>query len=306
MRDRALEHGEQGLDQGPFAIGFNFPFYGGTQTQFYVSSNGYMTLGSTTSSLSNQCPLPNSTAPNNTIAMLWDDLNFGTTPRAYTHFDGARFIVSWVDVPHYGTGGPYTFQVILHPTDLSEASQVAFAHALRLATHNKAFLSLLHVCADDTKPVPWGDYPSVRETLARWGLLASGARRSDVARQLGLRVEKVVGYESNVTDAIVGFLRERAVDMIVIATEGRTGLPRWIKPSIAEPVAQRANVPTLFVPHGARSCVSLDDGHVTLDNVLIPVAWNPQPDAAIARGVRALDAFGSENRISVVGLNGLG
>ncbi len=185
-------------------------------------------------------------------------------------------------------------QVILHPTDLSEASQVAFAHALRLATHNKAFLSLLHVCADDATPVPWEDYPSVRETLTRWGLLESGARRSDVARQLGLQVEKVVGYEANVTDSIVGFLRERAVDMIVIATEGRTGLPRWIKPSIAEPVAQRANVPTLFVPHGARSCVSLDDGHVTLDNVLIPVAWKPQPDAAIARGVRALDAFGSE------------
>jgi nucleotide-binding universal stress UspA family protein len=184
------------------------------------------------------------------------------------------------DVSPTGPGA----QVILHPTDLSEASQVAFAHALRLATHNKAFLSLLHVCADDTKPVPWEDYPSVRETLARWGLLESGARRSDVARQLGLRVEKVVGYESNVTDAIVGFLRERAVDMIVIATEGRTGLPRWIKPSIAEPVAQRANVPTLFVPHGARNCVSLDDGHVTLDNVLIPVAWKPQPDSAIARG----------------------
>jgi hypothetical protein len=38
----------------------------------------------------------------------------------------------------------------------------------------------------------------------------------------------------------------------------------------------------------------LDDGHVTLDNVLIPIDRRPQPDAAIARGVRVLEAFGSE------------
>lgn len=186
-------------------------------------------------------------------------------------------------------------QVILHPTDLSEASELAFAHALRLATHNQAFLSLLHVRRDDAEPVPWHEYPSVRETLARWGLLEAGARRSDVARQLGLRVEKVVGYEANVVDSIVSFLRERAVDMIVLATEGRTGVPRWLKPSIAEPVAQLANVPTLFVPQGGRSCISVDDGHVTLDNVLIPIDRRPRPDEAIRRGVRALEAFGSEH-----------
>lgn len=111
--------------QGPFAIGFNFPFYGGTQTQFYVSSNGYMTLGSTTSSLSNQCPLPNSTAPNNTIAMLWDDLNFNTSGNVYyEHFatcpvgSGECTIVSYHNVAHYGgaVGSAGTWQTILYAT----------------------------------------------------------------------------------------------------------------------------------------------------------------------------------------------
>ena len=186
-------------------------------------------------------------------------------------------------------------QYILHPTDLSEASQPAFAHALRLATHNKAFLSLLHVSGDSAQQVPWDEYPGVRETLERWGHLEAGVRRSEVEKILGLRVEKVVGHDKSVIDSIVGFLQLRPVDMIVIATEGRDGLPRWFKPSIAEPVAERANVPTLFVPHGARGCVSLEDGHVTLDNVLIPVDRTPQPDAAIERGVRAVEAFGSES-----------
>jgi nucleotide-binding universal stress UspA family protein len=43
-------------------------------------------------------------------------------------------------------------QMILHPTDLSEDSQLAFAHALRLAVHNRAFLSLLHVSDEGSAP----------------------------------------------------------------------------------------------------------------------------------------------------------
>lgn len=186
-------------------------------------------------------------------------------------------------------------QVILHPTDFSEASHVAFAHALRLAAHHQASLSLLHVHPDESEPIPWHEFPSVRKMLENWGLLEPGARRSDVTRKLGLRVEKVVGHDANVCDSIVGFLQDRAVDLIVIATEGRTGVPRWIKRSIAEPVAQRTSVPTLFVPAGARSCICVESGEVTLDNVLIPVDWKPDPAAAIARGVRALEAFGSEH-----------
>ena len=167
-------------------------------------------------------------------------------------------------------------QIILHPTDFSNASELAFAHALRLATHNKALLSLLHVQRNEKQEVPWSEYPSVRETLQRWGHLPPGSRRSDVTKKLGLRVEKVVGHGKSVIASTVGFLRERPVDLIVIATEGRDGVPRWFKPSIAEPVSEQANVPTLFVPRGSRGCVSLEDGHVTLENVLIPVDRSPR------------------------------
>ena len=52
----------------------------GTQTQFYVSSNGFLSFGSGSSALTNQCPLPNATAPNNIVALMWDDLypNYGS------------------------------------------------------------------------------------------------------------------------------------------------------------------------------------------------------------------------------------
>ena len=54
--------------------------------------------------------------PENLLAAFWDDLNPGSTQRMYKYSDGTRFILSYVAVPRYSSGGPYTFQVILYPS----------------------------------------------------------------------------------------------------------------------------------------------------------------------------------------------
>jgi hypothetical protein len=59
---------------GPFNIGFTFNFYGTNYTQFFVGSNGFISFDGGSTNLDNQCPLPNSNAPNNIIAIMWDDL----------------------------------------------------------------------------------------------------------------------------------------------------------------------------------------------------------------------------------------
>lgn len=102
------------INTGPYPIGFDFEFYGQTFDQFRICTNGFISFTSTATSYSNQ-PLPNSGAPENLIAPFWDDLNFGSVQRAYYYNDGTRLIISWVDVPHYSSGGPYTFQAILYP-----------------------------------------------------------------------------------------------------------------------------------------------------------------------------------------------
>ncbi len=101
---------------GPYPIGFSFDFYGATYTDFYVSSNGYIEFGANVSSLSNQCPLPNSSAPNNVIAIMWDDLDPGDTndPVYYQTFaagtcpwggyPGACMVVLYDDFCHYPGG----------------------------------------------------------------------------------------------------------------------------------------------------------------------------------------------------------
>jgi len=60
-------------------------------------------------------------------------------------------------------------QSVLHPTDFSEGSKVAFYHALKAALMAKSELTLLHVAPDVTPESV--DFPGVRETLERWGLL---------------------------------------------------------------------------------------------------------------------------------------
>jgi nucleotide-binding universal stress UspA family protein len=49
--------------------------------------------------------------------------------------------------------------------------------------------------------------------------------------------------------------------LLVMATHGRHGLPRWFHRSVSEPIARQSRIPVLFVPHQARGFVSIEDGH---------------------------------------------
>ena len=98
---------------GPIDLGFDFPYYDGSFSQFYVCSNGYISLSSSQASYSNQ-PLPTPGAPPHLIAPFWDDLTVASGT-VYYYYDGSRLIVQWDGVLHYSSGGPYTFQAILYP-----------------------------------------------------------------------------------------------------------------------------------------------------------------------------------------------
>lgn len=100
---------------GPFNIGFSFPFYGTSYTQFTADCNGYLVLGSSGSTAyTNQCPLPNSTAPNNVIAIYWDDLmaNYSSGGAYYQSFSscpvggGQCLVVEYRNWTQYTTGTP--------------------------------------------------------------------------------------------------------------------------------------------------------------------------------------------------------
>jgi nucleotide-binding universal stress UspA family protein len=181
---------------------------------------------------------------------------------------------------------------ILHPTDFSEASEAAFAHALALTLRRKARLTMLHTSEDRPGRDVWDRFPAVRETLERWGQLEPGSPRSAVYEELGIVVSKVSLKGRKPMSTIVEYLDKEPTDMIVLATQGLDGLARWIQTSTSESLARQSATSTLFVPAGARGFVSLGDGSVHVRKILIPVDHNPDPRAAIEFATRAALTLG--------------
>ena len=166
---------------------------------------------------------------------------------------------------------------IFHPSDLSAASEVAFAHALKLAVVTKARFRILHVSANDS--IAWGDFPGVRTTLERWNLIPKGSPKSAVTK-LGVKVEKLV-IEGDPVKACVSFLERHPVDLIVLAVHQSDGRMQWLRKGVGEPIAKGAGELTLFIPHGISGFVSLADGSVSLRNILIPITTKPRPQGAV-------------------------
>jgi len=183
----------------------------------------------------------------------------------------------------------HIIESVLHPTDFSEGSKVAFYHALKAALTARSKITLLNV-SDDGQP-KWSNFPGVRETLERWKLLPEGSPKSAVA-ELGIDVRKMVTPKKNPVEAVVGYLKQHPAELIVLATHQRQGAARWLNSSVAEPIARKANEMTLFISGESKGFVSAEDGSVSLRNIVIPIAMTPDAQPALdaaARVVKSLD-----------------
>lgn len=65
-----------------------------------------------------------------------------------------------------------------------------------------------------------------------------------------LKTEVLVG---SVADSLADYTEKNQIDMILIATHGRSGISRWVRGSIADRVLRFARVPVLMVRAGGSS-----------------------------------------------------
>ena len=176
-----------------------------------------------------------------------------------------------------------SFRSVLHPTDFSAGSDIAFIHALKIATSAPCggHFTIIHASpAGDSGPQR-PEFPSVRSELERWGVLSAGSHSEDVFNELGVAVDKVDARGTNAVRAINDYIATHPVDLLVLATRGHDGLPRWIHPSVSERLARLSKTTTLFVPNGLCGFVSAKDGAARLRHILIPVTSEPNPQAAV-------------------------
>jgi nucleotide-binding universal stress UspA family protein len=177
---------------------------------------------------------------------------------------------------------------IFHPSDFSEGSTVAFAHALKIALVTKAQLNILHV--SESGGGQWADFPGVRQMLEQWDVLPPGSPRSAIP-SLGIDVRKVLTHSDDPVAASLTYLERNPTDLIVLATHQHDGRARWMAQAVAEPLARQSHLMTLFIPAGVQGFVSPFDGSVSLDRILIPIASDPSPEPAIDAACRAAAAL---------------
>jgi hypothetical protein len=99
-------------NMGPYALPFNFNFYGNYFNSIRVCSNGWISFTSSSTAYTNYS-LPSASAPENLIAPMWDDLNPGYAGQVYYYITDDSAVVSWEGVPRYYNSGSMTFQVVI-------------------------------------------------------------------------------------------------------------------------------------------------------------------------------------------------
>lgn len=181
------------------------------------------------------------------------------------------------------TAGLPILQQVFHPSDFTPASDVAFVHALKAALIAKAELTILHV--SPKHELEWTEFPGVRATLERWGLLPKNSSQKDVVK-LGINVKKVQAKHDDPVESVTSYLSTHNTDLIVLATEQQKGRVQWLSHSIAAPIARKSRQMTLFIPNGVEGFVSGRDGSVSLTSMLIPVAAMPAAQPAVQAAAR--------------------
>jgi nucleotide-binding universal stress UspA family protein len=179
----------------------------------------------------------------------------------------------------------FKLESVFHPSDFSEASEIAFAHALKVALVARAKLTMLHVAASPR--VEWQDFPGVRDTLERWRLIPKNSPKSAVPK-LGIEVSKRISLGKDPVKACLTFLKTSSTDLIVLAVHQHGGRMRWLAKSVGKPIARKAGEMTLFIPHGIKGFVSRQDGSVSLRNILIPVATKPRAQPSLEASARLI------------------
>lgn len=140
------------------------------------------------------------------------------------------------------------FDTILVPTDGSENAERALEHATMLADVYEASVHGVYVvnltyAADFEGGI---DSESVRRALEREGEQAVGSLESACAEN-GIDVTTEV-LNGRPASQIAAYAEENDVDLVVMGTQGRSGVSRLLLGSVTESVLRHSGLPVLTVP----------------------------------------------------------
>ncbi len=140
---------------------------------------------------------------------------------------------------------------ILAPTDFSRHSVRAIRYACGLAARLDATLHLLHILPDVIVPV--GPDPALITSVPPEYYAESEAQSLEALKKI---LDPSWGHPPGVLyavrwgepiETIVGYATEHQIELIVVATHGRTGLSHALLGSVAEKIVREAPCPVLTI-----------------------------------------------------------
>jgi universal stress protein A len=142
---------------------------------------------------------------------------------------------------------------ILFPTDFSQYNDAALHYVSVLAAETNATLHIVYVHETRDHSAAMGEASYVFASSWKDELKAVRKRLSLVRPQA-----PAVTYEHHCLtgipdEEIVSFATDKCVDLIVMASHGRTGLSRLLMGSVAEAVMRKSPCPVLIVKQPTRT-----------------------------------------------------
>ncbi|MCP5145520.1 MAG: universal stress protein [Gammaproteobacteria bacterium] len=135
------------------------------------------------------------------------------------------------------------FKRILYPTDFSPSGNRALGIACELARRFGAELHVMHVVQDIAAIAAYGVTEAYLPVEWRKEVKAQAEKSllevPDAAVGAGVNVVRVVAEGAPYYE-ILNYAKEQGVDLIVMGTHGRTGLPHMLMGSVAERVVREA------------------------------------------------------------------
>jgi nucleotide-binding universal stress UspA family protein len=149
------------------------------------------------------------------------------------------------------------FNRILVPVDGSPFSEATFPYVVELAKNTKKEALLLHICEPPVVP-SYGSQP-INPTWKKYrdNMWEETERLSTnylnktmaVLKKKGLKVKSRVikAQGGEVAKIIMQTSKEENIDLIVIATQGRTGVKGWVYGSVANKIVEDSSQPILLI-----------------------------------------------------------
>ncbi len=145
---------------------------------------------------------------------------------------------------------------ILFPTDFSKTSLTAAEYALELANKYQAKLHVLHVLEKTPPILVIRSLDLSREKILKSIDADAQSQMDECVKKIQKKneveiipvIRKGVDFEE-----IINYSKEKKIDLIVIATHGRTGILHTLLGSVAEKVIRYSKIPVLVTTPPSKS-----------------------------------------------------